>query len=49
VFTDCLKWTNGEGEADAAPNWAETVPAELDPVTGAARVVETLKEKLIAK
>ncbi len=49
VFGDCLKWTNGEGEADAAPNWAETVPADLDPATGDKRAVEVPKVNLLAK
>lgn len=43
LFVDSLKWTSGEGEANAAPNWAETVPAELDPATGATREATAAK------
>lgn len=35
LFLDTVNWANGEGEADAEPNWAEVVPAELDAKTGA--------------
>lgn len=48
-FADSLTWANGEGEADAAPNWAEVAPAELDPATGAARTTEAPKVNLLAK
>lgn len=49
LFVDSLKWTAGEGEADAAPNWTETVPPELDPVTGGKRVAELPKADLLAR
>lgn len=39
LFLDSLAWTHGAGEAQAEPNFAEVVPAELDPGTGAGRVV----------
>lgn len=35
LFMDSLKWADGEGEADADPNWNDVAPAELDPATGA--------------
>ncbi|MCF6284188.1 MAG: ThuA domain-containing protein [Candidatus Hydrogenedentes bacterium] len=37
AFVDAIQWASGKGKTDAKPNFAGTVPAELDPVTGAAR------------
>jgi hypothetical protein len=49
MFSDAMTWTKGEGDADAAPNWAEAAPADLDPVSGAARVAEAVENNLPAK
>ena len=38
LFIDSITWAGGAGETDAAPNWREVVPSELDPEHGAARV-----------
>lgn len=37
LFLDSINWVKGDGPADAEPNWAELVPAELDPQTGAGK------------
>lgn len=39
LFLDSLAWTNGVGEAGAAPNFSAVVPGDLDPATGAGRAV----------
>ena len=37
AFVDAITWVAGQGEADTTPNFSHVVPADLDPVTGAAR------------
>lgn len=49
AYVDALKWASGEGEAAATPNWAEVVPAELDPMTGEARSTDAPTTNLLAK
>jgi len=37
AFVDAILWAAGKGETRAEPNFAEVVPAELDPLTGDTR------------
>lgn len=37
IYLDSLNWVNGAGAADAAPNFHEVTPEELDPATGAGK------------
>ncbi len=34
AFVDAVQWASGEGEGAATPNFADVVPADLDPKTG---------------
>lgn len=49
LFTDVITWVKGAGEAAASPNWAAVAPAELDPITGAARAAAAPAASLLAK
>jgi uncharacterized protein len=45
AFVDALQWATGNGEAGAAPNFADVVPKDLDPATGNVRVKDNAKKR----